>query len=83
MAPIATGEDLNKTEYLELVTSFYNKAISDEIAASKIRASISFPGTISAVSGGTFSGRTAEFDVPLLDILVLDTPFNLMVEWKN
>jgi hypothetical protein len=81
MAPIATGENLSRAEYLELVASFYNKAISDEIAGSRIRASIEFPGTVSAVRGGTFSGRRANFDIPLADLLVLSTPLSYEVRW--
>jgi len=82
MAPIATGENLSRAEYLELVASFYNKAISDEIAGSRIRASIEFPGTVSAVRGGTFSGRRANFDIPLADLLVLSTPLSYEVRWN-
>ena len=82
MAPIATGEELTKTEYLELVTSFYNKAISDEIAASRIRASIDFPGAIRNVRGGSFTGRRAVFDIPLLDLLVLEAPARYEVIWN-
>jgi len=82
MAPIATGEILSKTEYLELVTSMYNKAISDEIASSRIRASIDFPGVITRVKGGTFSGRRADFDISALDLLVLETPLFYEVQWK-
>ncbi|MDR2211502.1 MAG: hypothetical protein LBO65_08590 [Spirochaetaceae bacterium] len=80
-APAATGEALTKKEYLELVESIYGKAIADEIAASRIRAVISFPGQIRAVTGGTFSGREARFDIPLPDILVLETPLNYEVVW--
>lgn len=82
MAPIATGEDLSKTEYLGEVTTVYSKALSDEIAGSRIRASIDFPGSVTSVKGGTFSGRRASFDVPLLDLLVLDKPVVFEVEWK-
>ena len=82
MAPLATGEDLSKSEYLELVTSIYSKAISDEIAGSRIRASLDFPGPVTAVKGGTFSGRRAAFDIPLLDLLVLETPINYEVNWR-
>jgi len=82
MAPITTGEDLSKIEYLELVASFYNRAISDEIAGSRINASIQFPGVITGVRGGTFSGRTARFDISLLDLLVLETPLVYEVNWN-
>jgi len=82
MAPIATGEVLSKSEYQQLVASFYSRAISDEIAASRIRASVEFPGVISSVKGGTFSGRRAEFDIPFLDFLVLETPLIFEVNWR-
>jgi len=83
MAPAATGEKMTKTEYLELVGSFYNKGISDEIAASKVRVSIEFPGAVTNVKGGTFSGKKANFDIPLVDLLVLQTPLVYEVNWKN
>jgi hypothetical protein len=82
MAPIATGEKMSKSEYLELIASFYNKPISDEIAASKINASVEFPGTVTSAKGGTFSGRKVNFDIPLLDLLVLETPLVYEVNWK-
>jgi hypothetical protein len=82
MAPVATGEKMSKREYLELVAMFYNKTISDEIASSQIRATVEFPGIITSVKGGTFSGRQANFDIPLLDILVLETPLSYEVKWN-
>jgi hypothetical protein len=82
MAPLATGEELTKAEYLQLVGAIYSKGVSDEIAASRIRASIDFPGQITAVKGGTFSGRRASFDISLLDLLVLETPLIYEVKWK-
>ena len=82
MAPLATGEALNKAEYLELVSSVYSRAISDEISRSRIRASISFPGTIRNARGGTFTGRQTDFDIPLLDLLVLETPLSYEVNWN-
>jgi hypothetical protein len=82
MAPITTGEPMTKTEYLVLVGSVYGKAIADEISSSSIRASVTFPGAIQRVKGGTFTGRKADFEVPLLDILVLETPLSYEVVWK-
>jgi len=82
MAPIATEEKMSKTEYLELVASFYNKPISDEIASSRIRLSVDLPGAVTSVKGGTFSGKKAVFDIPLLDLLVLETPLSYEVNWK-
>ncbi|MDR2964921.1 MAG: hypothetical protein LBU88_04015 [Treponema sp.] len=82
MAPIVTEDTMTKTEYLEIIEVFYSKAISDEIASSRIRASIDFPGTITSVRGGTYSGRRAEFDIALVDLLVLENPVNLEVRWR-
>ena len=83
MAPVATGEKMTKTQYLNEVSMMYDRSIRDEIASSRIRTSIEFPGQITRASGGTFSGRRVDFDIPLLDILVLETPFVLEVEWRN
>ena len=82
MAPIASGEYMRKSDYLDLVTSIYNKAISNEIASSKIHVSIDFPGQITEVKGGTFSRRRAEFNISLLDLLVLDNPLIYEVRWR-
>lgn len=83
MAPLVTGEEMTRPEYLDLVASVFNRAISDEIASSRVRAYIDFPGPVTRVRGGTFSGRRAVFDIPLLDLLVLETPVILEVEWRN
>ena len=82
MAPIATGEAMTRAEYLVLVGSVYGKGIADEISSSSIRASVNFPGAIQRVKGGTFTGSKADFEVPLLDILVLETPLSYEVVWK-
>jgi hypothetical protein len=82
MAPFSTGEVLTKAEYLALVASVYGKAVADEISRGIIRAAIDFPGPVSAVRGGTWSGRRAEFTIPLLDLLVLESPLSYEVSWK-
>jgi hypothetical protein len=82
MAPVVTAEELTRDEYLSLVTAFYNRGISDEIAASRVRASIDFPAPITSVTGGTYSGRRAEFDIPLVDLMVLETPLVFEVQWR-
>jgi len=82
MAPVATGEAMTGDEYLFLVGAVYGSGIADEIAGATIRAWIDFPGPIQSVRGGTFSGRRAEFAIPLLDILVLETPLIYEVVWQ-
>lgn len=82
MAPLATGETLSKAEYLMLISSVYNKGISDEIAKAAISAAIEFPGQVLSAKGGAFAQRKAEFSIPLLDLLVLETPLLYEVTWR-
>ena len=81
MAPLATGEALTRAEYVALVGSVYGRGIADEIARAFIRAYLDFPGPVQSVKGGTFSGRRAEFAIPLLDVLALETPLSYEVVW--
>jgi hypothetical protein len=81
MAPLATGEKLTKTEYLALVSSIYDKAVADEIARSKLSAVFAVPGRVRSARGGAFTGREARFEVPLLDILVLEQPLDYEIVW--
>jgi len=37
---------------------------------------------VQSVRGGTFSGRRAEFSIPLVDILVMETPLSYEVVWR-
>jgi hypothetical protein len=82
MAPLATGEAMTKKEYLALIASIYGSGIADEIAAAFFNATIDLPGPVQSVKGGTFSGKRAEFAIPLVDLLVLEKPLTYEVVWK-
>ncbi|MDR0409919.1 MAG: hypothetical protein LBH18_05935 [Spirochaetaceae bacterium] len=81
MAPVVTGEVINKVGYLELVSAVYGKAVADDLAAAELSIAVSFPGPVESVAGGTFRGSQTEFKMPLLDLLVLDTPVIYDVRW--
>jgi hypothetical protein len=85
MAPVILEEYIPKAEYLMLVSSLYGRPVADEISTSKIYATIEFPGPITSfnTSGTALSvnGSRAVFEVPLLDLLVLETPLSWEVEW--
>jgi hypothetical protein len=81
MAPIATGEDLSKSEYLSLVSAVYGAGLAAEIAGSVITVSADFPGPIRSVKGGVFSGRRADFTIPLPDLLTLEQPLSYEAAW--
>ena len=81
MAPVILGEAMTRQAYLGLVTMIYGRAFADEIAAARIRASVDFPRPITAIQGGTASGNRAEFDIPLLDLLVMEHPLHYRITW--
>jgi len=85
MAPVITGEIITNGEYLDIVASVYGRPLADEIASARIKAQIEFPRQPLAVLGGNAAssgqGRRAEFDIPLLDLLVLERPLRYEVTW--
>ncbi|GAB1482553.1 hypothetical protein MASR2M78_13690 [Treponema sp.] len=82
MAPLATGEKLSRSEYLELVTAVYGKGISEEIKKANIHLTVDLPGRADYVKGGKAMGKKAEYTVSLLDALVLEQPLTLEATWK-
>jgi hypothetical protein len=81
-APIVTGEQISKDEYLTQLSLFHNPAVAQEVSRSEIRISVTFPGPLLSVQGGSFSGGTAEFVIPLLDLLVLTQPLSYRALWR-
>jgi hypothetical protein len=85
LAPVALGERQSKADYLKDVAFFFGRAdgpvIAAEIAAARVNIAVDFPGPVTAAEGGTFTGRRAEFSVPLVDLLVLETPLRYEVRW--
>jgi len=81
MAPVVLGEYMSSADYLSLVTMIYGRPLADEIAGARIKASIEFPRAVTSVIGGSSSGRRAEFDIPLLDLLVMEKPLQYEIKW--
>ena len=81
MAPVVIGEPDSRLEYIALISAVYGRPLANEISEAKIRASIEFPRSIKTIRGGTSAGRQAEFEVPLLDVLVLESPLRYEVSW--
>jgi len=81
LAPVVLGEISTRQEYFDLLTSIYGRPLSDEVAAARIRAVIEFPRPVTELTGGKSSGKQAEFDIPLTDILVLEKPLNYRISW--
>ncbi|MDR1215237.1 MAG: hypothetical protein LBK25_00985 [Treponema sp.] len=78
-----------KAEYLDELQNFFGSFKDKKLAANlvsdikkaNIRITIDFPKDVKSVQGGHFSGKRAEFDAPLLDLLVLETPLTYEVRW--
>ena len=81
MAPVVLGETSTRREYLQLITSVYGRPLADEIAAARLKASIEFPRPVKTAAGGNIVGRKVEFDVPIVDILVLEKPLRYELSW--
>ena len=81
MAPVVLGETMNAREYLDLVASIYSRPLANEIAEARIRGTLQLPRPVTAIHGGTFSGNRAEFDIPLLDILLLERTLRYEIHW--
>jgi len=81
MAPAVLGESSTRQEYLALITAVYGRPLADEIAAARLKASIGFPRPVTTVRGGNAAGKRAEFDIPIVDILVLEQPLCYEVAW--
>ena len=80
-APIVTGEDESREEYLGLLRRFYSSAIADEISSANILAIFHFPRPVRSALGGEIDGRIVEFNIPLLDVLVLEQPLRYEAHW--
>ena len=81
MVPFVVGERFTKDEYLALLTAVYGAPLADEIRGASIRALIQFPRPVRSVEGGAYTGRNAEFNISLLDLLVLEEPLRYEVRW--
>jgi len=81
MAPVILGETMTRQAYLNMISMIYGRAFADEIAAARIRASVEFPRRITAIHGGTAAGNRAEFDIALVDLLVMEQPLRYEISW--
>jgi hypothetical protein len=81
MAPVILGEQSTRQEYLTLISLIYGRALADEITAARIRAGIDFPRPLTQASGATMLGNRAVFDIPLVDLLVMEPPLRYELRW--
>jgi len=81
MAPCVTGEIYTKDEYLGLLSMVYGNALAAEIANAAININIILPGTIKSAIGGIYSGNRIAFNIPLVDLMVLEDALIYEIHW--
>jgi hypothetical protein len=81
LAPAATGENLGRDEYLALVASLYGEGVSKEIAAARLSFAAELPAAVRSARGGKINGRTVEYELQLLDLLLLEKPILIDAAW--
>jgi hypothetical protein len=74
-------------EYLDLMEFLFEEYESPEtiraiIKSSEIVINLVVDGEISSLSSGSFSGSVAEITIPLIDIVTLEEPIEITIEWK-
>ena len=72
-------------EYTALIASVYGKDLAQEIAAARMEITLTAPKGEKVAScsnaDAKLSGRRAQFAIPLLDLLVLETPQTYRITW--
>ncbi len=82
MAPLATGEEMDQIEYLDSIEALYGPGVAKEIREGSLTLSFSVPGKIAKASRGSYSGNKLIWELPLLDVLVLEAPLSLDFKWQ-
>lgn len=94
MAPVFTGEAMTTSEYRELIGAAYGKTIAGELDAARFTLTVKTPGPVknakidasapgSNGASGTVktAGSEAVFTIPLITLLVLESPLTAEVGW--
>ena len=86
MAPVFTGEKMDKSEYKMLIASIYGDQIASELDKAQINVSLSCPkgkkiSSTSLPSGAKVTSSTATFDLPLMDLLTLSGSRSYSISW--
>ena len=86
MAPVFTGEKMDKSEYKMLIASIYGDQIASELDKAQITVSLSCPkgkkiSSTSLPSGAKVTSSSATFDLPLMDLLTLSGSRSYSISW--
>lgn len=91
MAPVFTGEQLSRSEYLEIISAAYGEKIAKEIATATCTLCINAPTEIASTHVSTTNTsdiqvtrtkKTATVYIPLPLLLTLDETTDIYITWK-
>lgn len=92
MAPVFTGEELSRAEYLEIIAAAYGDTVAESIAESVCTICITVPAEIisAKVSSGAntriqviHTGKIATISIPLDLLLTLTDTTTISIDWKE
>lgn len=86
MAPVFTGEKMDRNEYESTIGAAYGKTLAGELKQSVFTLTVHCPepvtaAKINAPASAATTGSTAVFKVPLSALLVLEQPLIAIAEW--
>lgn len=80
------GYKVDRDEYLEALKlnfiAYDSEYIGEEIMKSKLRMKIRFEGELISATGGVLKGKMLNVEVPLMDLLLLEKPFEFEVKFR-
>jgi len=83
LSPPALEEDpLSLDDYRAMLKNVFGEKAMAALEASSVKLSIVAPGQVLASSGGTLSGATLKASIPIVELLALEKPVDMVLRWK-
>lgn len=80
------GYSVDREEYLDVLKlnfiEYDAEHIGEQILKSKLKLDVTFGGQLISATGGRINGKNLKVEVPLMDLLLLDKPFEFQVKFK-
>ncbi len=88
MAPVLTGEEMSRKEYVDLVGSVYGEELADEINSALFQVSLECPDNctikktaLSNLNTAVTGLKKASFSIPLADFLCITKAWTFSITW--
>jgi hypothetical protein len=81
--PALEEEPVSRADYRTMLASVLGEAALAALETCGVELSLTAPNQVIASGGGRLAGTTISERVPFLDLLVLETPIELWLRWKE